>query len=64
MQALQECLHQCPILSGDKREETDPIRFTCLLRSRRERPRGCRAAEQRDEVATFHGAYPKAGITD
>src|SRR5206468_3089077 len=25
-----------------------------LLRVRRQRPRGCRAAEQRDEVAAFH----------
>jgi len=25
-----------------------------LLRARRERPRGCRAAEQRDELAPLH----------
>jgi hypothetical protein len=25
-----------------------------LLRARRERPRGCRAAEQGDEVPSFH----------
>jgi hypothetical protein len=31
-----------------------------LLRTRRERPRGCRAAEQCEEVAPPHGAYPKA----
>src|SRR5262249_11266322 len=31
-----------------------------LLRARRERPRGNRAAEQRDEVATPHGLFPKA----
>jgi hypothetical protein len=29
-----------------------------LLRSRRERPRGCRATEQRNEFASPHGSSP------
>jgi len=37
--------------------------LTGLLRSRRERPRG-RAAEQRDELASFHGFFRKPTITD
>jgi hypothetical protein len=32
---------------------TDKRRAAALLRARRERPRGRRAAEQRDELATF-----------
>jgi hypothetical protein len=41
---------------------------TDLLRARRERPRHCRAAKQRDELAAFHGEYgasllpPPAGV--
>jgi hypothetical protein len=36
-----------------------------LLRARRERPRGCRAAEQRDELATLHFDHlGGAGIAD
>jgi hypothetical protein len=31
-----------------------------LLRPRRERPRGCRAAEQRDEFAAFHSITSSA----
>src|SRR6516162_2818975 len=37
----------------------DGREFRRLLRARRERPR-CHAAEQRDELAPPHGAYPKA----
>src|SRR5262249_53462537 len=35
-------------------QESDGRYFARLLRPHRERPRGCRAAEQRDEVATVH----------
>src|SRR5262244_4652423 len=35
-------------------EEADPQHLARLLRARRERPRGCRPAEQRDERATPH----------
>jgi hypothetical protein len=31
-----------------------------LLRARRERPRGCRAAKKRDEIATFHSITSSA----
>ena len=40
-----------------RREHSDDTHR--LLRARHERPRRC-AAEQRDELAPFHGAYPKA----
>jgi hypothetical protein len=40
---------------GRHSKESDPRHFARLLRARRERPRSCRAAEQRDELATFHG---------
>src|SRR5262249_46825437 len=43
---------------GEGRENADER--ADLLRAHRERPRGCRAAKQRDELATFHGADPKA----
>src|SRR5262249_39887016 len=39
-------------------DESDD-RYRRLLRPRRERPH-CRAAEKGDEIATPHGAYPKA----
>src|SRR5262249_24530395 len=35
------------------RQESDLRQLPWLLRARRERPRDCRAAEQRDELATF-----------
>src|SRR5262245_19465677 len=34
-----------------------------LQRARRKRPRGSRATEQRDELATFHGAIPPVRST-
>ena len=34
------------------------MHFARLLRARRERPRDCCAAEQRDEVAAFHCPMP------
>src|SRR5262249_33571758 len=41
------------IAGGDPRQSRDPP-HPLLLRARRERPRGRRAAEQRDELAAFH----------
>src|SRR5262249_30205466 len=35
-------------------------RNRCLLRARRERPRGCRAAEQRDDLAPLHSITSSA----
>src|SRR5262249_21409903 len=42
------------IAFGSAHEHTDPPHALGLLRVRRERPSGCRAAEQRDEGATLH----------
>src|SRR5947199_10729707 len=39
---------------GKGHQNTVLSRARFLLRARRERPRGCRAAEQRDEVASLH----------
>jgi len=42
-------------------QEHDPPHSLCLLRPRRERPRGSRAAEQRDELAaTAHSITSSA----
>jgi hypothetical protein len=41
-------------------KHTDAPHPLGLLRARRERPRHRHAAEQRDEIAPPHGAYPKA----
>src|SRR5262245_6679920 len=41
-------------------EITNCGNFSALLRARRERPRGCRAAEQRDEIAPFHSITSSA----
>jgi hypothetical protein len=35
-------------------QEAEPVGAACFLRARRERPRGCRAAEEPDELAPFH----------
>src|SRR5262249_12565053 len=40
------------------RQARNPITGILLLRVRRERPRGRRAAEQRDELAPFHCPMP------
>src|SRR5262249_8131053 len=40
------------IVRGEVHEHADPPDAARLLRARRERPR-CRAAEQRDEIASF-----------
>jgi hypothetical protein len=36
---------------GKRRQHADPPHLARLLRARRERPRGCRATDQRDELA-------------
>src|SRR5262249_55559292 len=52
LKALAECGHEVgPIGKRSAVEETD---HRHCLGPRRERPRGCRAAEQRDEIAPFH----------
>jgi hypothetical protein len=48
------------------RENADQRGGRLLLRARRERPSGCRATKQGDELAPPHGVYPKArdhGVT-
>jgi hypothetical protein len=42
------------IICSDVHKHADAPHALGLLRSRRERPSGCRAAEQRDEIAAFH----------
>jgi len=38
---------------GTPHQNANPPHLTGLLPARRERPRGCRATEQRDEIAPF-----------
>src|SRR5262249_14529054 len=48
------------VRSQDAHEYTYAPRSLALLRPRRERPRGCRAAEQRDERASPHSITSSA----
>src|SRR5215472_17589388 len=59
---LPECRHASyhfRIVCGQAAEHADPPHALALLRTCRERPRGC-AAEQRDEVAPFHSITSSA----
>src|SRR5262249_6803473 len=53
------------IVRGAGQEDADPPHALALLRARRERPRGRRAAEQRYELAPLHSitssARPSSG---
>ena len=49
---------QFRIVRGRGHEHADAPHPLALLRARRERPRRRRAAEQRDELAPSHGAFP------
>ena len=54
LQPLQErrnAVLRIPIVRGSGHEHADPPHPVALLRARRERPRGCRAADERDELA-------------
>src|SRR5262249_23279581 len=60
-------LHECReagltirIVRGLANEHSDPPHLLGLLRPRRERPRGRRAAEQRDERASSHSITSSA----
>jgi hypothetical protein len=56
LQPLQECPNAglpFSIARGEVHEDTNAPHSVRLLRPHRERPRGCRAAEQRDEIAPF-----------
>src|SRR5262249_8834865 len=48
------------IVGGHVHQHADPAHPFGLLRARRERPRCCRAAEQRDELAPFHSITSSA----
>jgi hypothetical protein len=68
LQPLQEC-RETPlsfrIFCGEVHEHADPAHFLPLLRSHRNRPRHCRAAEQRDELAASyvnHGTSSAAAV--
>src|SRR5207248_7620644 len=52
-EALPERSHEFGPLGGRGGVKESDHRHRRLLRARRERPRGCRAAEQRDELAAF-----------
>src|SRR6516164_245749 len=52
------------ISSVEGSQHADAPHALALLRARRERPRGCRAAEQRDELAPFHCPIPPVPPTE
>src|SRR5262249_16583303 len=52
-QAVRERVRRCGVKEADHRHRR-------LLRARRERPRGSRTAEQRDELAPFHSITSSA----
>src|SRR5262249_52386365 len=53
--ACQRCQYR-----GIIGQKADPVNLPCLLRPCRRKPRGRRAAEQRNEVATPHSITPSA----
>jgi hypothetical protein len=59
LQSLQECRDvglRLGLVRAREHEYTDASYAIGLLRMRRERPRRCRAAEQRDELAALHAS--------
>jgi hypothetical protein len=63
LQALHECRNAglpFHIVRGYIREHADAPHALALLRARRERPRRRCAAEQRDELASFHSITSSA----
>src|SRR5262249_27819178 len=61
-QSITECAEHCGRRNcGGKKTNADLFVVLALLRARRDRPRGCRAADKRDEFASpdvRHGAPP------
>src|SRR6516165_8162588 len=55
-----KCCREIGAGFGRAVDEKPDDRHRCLLRTRRERPRGCRTAEQRDELASFHSITSSA----
>jgi hypothetical protein len=65
LKALPESVELGRILSRRYRfQHADPPHLRRLLRARRERPRGRRAAEMRDELAAFHCTMPPVLLTE
>src|SRR5262249_58372053 len=63
LQPLQEGSEPCLVMRIVRRcgeEHADAPHPLALLRARRERPRGCRATEQRDEFAALHSITSSA----
>src|SRR5262249_32706482 len=58
--ALAECGQIACTIDRRRTAEESYYRHRRLLRARRERPRGCSAAENRDEVATSHSISSSA----
>ena len=55
------------VIAGQVHEHADAPHALALLRRRRARPRNCRAAEERDELAPFpveHGTASQKGVTN
>src|SRR6266404_3153051 len=52
-----EFLAEWIVARGSRPDVSDTRRLARLLRTRRERPRDCRAAEQRDELASLHADH-------
>jgi hypothetical protein len=48
------------IVRGGGHEHADMSHALAVLRARRERPRGCGAAEESDEIAAFHSITSSA----
>src|SRR5262249_59699269 len=66
---LLEALHKCRhatlrlwIVRRERIQHTDAPHSLRLLRARRERPRCCRAAEQRDERAPLHHSITSSAV--
>src|SRR5262245_8858213 len=51
------------IAFSEAHQHADPPHRFALLRPRRERPRYCRAAEQRDELAALHSITSSASAS-
>src|SRR5262249_15388496 len=60
LQALTECIQHGPVSVERCAVEKPDHRQRRLLRVRRERPRNCRAADQRDELAPLHSITSSA----
>ena len=57
---LRNAATRCAAVAGRRAAEEPDHRHRRLLRARRERPRGRRAAEQRDELAPLHSITSSA----